>query len=145
MGVFDVDASKLIEAVAKDLQEKFKLEKPAFADYVKTGPHKERAPDRDDWYYVRVASILYRVYKEGPLGTGALRSYYGGRKNRGVEPEKKVKAGGKIIRKALQDLEKLGLIEKGKTGRVISPKGQSYLDKKAKELELTEKASVKAQ
>ncbi|MCX6802410.1 MAG: 30S ribosomal protein S19e [Candidatus Diapherotrites archaeon] len=134
MGVFDVPASDLIEEIAVDLREKFKIEKPAFADYVKTGVCKERAPQRQDWYYVRIASILYRIFKEGPLGVGSLRTYYGGRQARGVRPHKFEKASGKIIRKGIQDLEKAGLLKKAPKGRTISPKGQSYLIKKSKEV-----------
>jgi DNA-binding PadR family transcriptional regulator len=53
---------------------------------------------------------------------------------RGVKPQKFRKASGKIIRNCLQALEKDGLIKKLKKGRVISPKGEAYLTKKAKEL-----------
>ncbi|MEM0360390.1 MAG: 30S ribosomal protein S19e [Candidatus Diapherotrites archaeon] len=134
MGVFDVPASDLIEEIAVDLREKFGVEKPPFADYVKTGVCKERAPQREDWYYVRVASIFYRIFKEGPLGVGSLRTYYGGRKARGVKPHKFEKASGKIIRKGIQDLEKIGFLKKAPKGRIVSPKGHSYLVKKAKEV-----------
>ncbi len=137
MGVFDVPATDLIEEVAKDLEKKFGIEKPAFAEYVKTGAHKERAPQREDWYFVRMASILYRVFKEGPVGVGSLRAYYGGKKNRGVKPHKFRKASGKIIRQGLQDLEKAGLIKKAARGRVVSPRGHSFLVKKAKVLKST--------
>ena len=134
MGVFDVPATDLIEEIAKDLEQKFKLEKPAFTEFVKTGMQAERAPQREDWYYVRCASILYRIYKEGALGVGSLRTYYGGKKNRGVKPHRFRKASGKVIRKAMQDLEGLELIKKAGKGRVISAKGQSYLVKKSVEV-----------
>ena len=129
MGVFDVPAGDLIEEIAKDLAGEFKLERPAFTEYVKTGSHKERAPQREDWYFVRAASILYRIFKEGALGVGSLRTYYGGKKNRGVKPNRFRKASGKVIRQAMQDLEKAGLIKKAAKGRAISPKGHSYLVK----------------
>jgi len=137
MGVFDVPATDLIEEIAKDLEKKFGIEKPAFTEYVKTGAHKERAPQREDWYFVRLASILYRVFKEGPVWVGSLRTYYGGKKNRGVKPHKFRKASGKIIRQGLQDLEKAGLIKKAGKGRVVSPKGHSFLVRKAKALKST--------
>ena len=136
MGVFDVPASDLIEEAAKDLASEFKIEKPAFTEYVKTGSNRERAPQREDWYYVRVASILYRVFKEGPLGVGSLRTYYGGKKNRGVKPNRFRKASGKVIRRGLQDLEKAGLIVKAGKGRVISGKGHSFLVKKSRAVKL---------
>ena len=133
MGVFDVPAGRLIEQVAAEL--KGKIKKPEFTEYVKTGAHRERAPYNPDWFYVRSASILYRLYRQGALGTGALRNYYGGRKNRGVRPERKRKASGKIIRTALQLLEKEGLVRKEKKGRSASAKGEKLLYAKAKELE----------
>lgn len=134
MGVFDVPAWDLIQAIAKDLQGEFKVQKPVWTDFVKTGMHRERAPDRDDWYFIRIGSLLYRVCKDQPLGVGSLRTYYGGRKHRGVKKEKFRKSSGKIIRLGLQELEKLGLIKKEKKGRVITSKGQSYLNKRSKEV-----------
>ncbi|MBN2067166.1 MAG: 30S ribosomal protein S19e [Candidatus Diapherotrites archaeon] len=110
------------------------IERPAWSMFIKTGRHRERTPDRDDWFYFRMASIMYRVYKDGPVGTEALRTYYGGRKNRGTKRHHFYKASGKIVRSCLQQLEKLGYVKKAKKGRVITGKGQSYLNKKSKEV-----------
>ena len=63
-----------------------------------------------------------------------MRRHYGGKKNRGVKPEKHVPAGGSTIRKAFQALEEAGLMEKGSTGRKLTPKGMSLLDNVAGEL-----------
>ena len=64
-----------------------------------------------------------------------LRSFYGGRKRMGHKPPHFRKAGGKIIRTILIDLEKKGYIQKkGKEGRVITPQGQKFLDGLAKQL-----------
>lgn len=136
MGVFDVPATRLIQEIALDLESKFNVPKPAFIDFVKTGAQRERAPQQSNWYYVRMASILYRIFKEGPLGVGSLRTYYGGRKSRGVRPHRFRKASGKIIRFCLQELEKLGFIQKDKNkkGRIIAGRGHSYLVKKSVEL-----------
>jgi small subunit ribosomal protein S19e len=129
MGVFDVPTPFLLQAISRDLKEHQKVQQPAFAEYVKSGAQAERAPQDPEWYYTRCASILYRVFKDGPVGTESLRTYYGGRKSRGVKPHKHYKAGGKIIRLALQQLEKSTLIKKGeKGGRIITPLGQKYLN-----------------
>lgn len=133
MGIYDVPADMLLNNIAADFKAKVKA--PGFVKFVKTGAHKERSPINPDWFYVRTASILYRVYKDGPVGTGALRSYYGGRKNRGVRPEKKYRAGGKAIRLGLQILEKEGLVKKDKKGRIVTPKGEKYLFAKALEVQ----------
>ncbi len=129
MGIYDVPAGMLIEEAAKDF--KTRIKKPAFTDYAKTGAHKERAPNNPDWFYTRMAAVLYRAYKEGNLGTGRLRTYFGGRKNRGVKPERKVKASGKILRTCLQMLEKEGFVKKEKNGRKITGKGEKFLFEKS--------------
>ncbi len=132
MGIYDVPAGMLIDEVAVEL--KGKLKQPEFIIYVKSGAHRERVPQNPDWFYVRAASILYRIYKNGNLGTGALRNYYGGRKNRGVKPEAKRKASGKVIRTCLQELEKNGFIKKDKKGRLITGKGEKLLYTKSIEV-----------
>lgn len=131
MGVFDVNAAKLIDEVAGELK-KNGFKQPGFTVFAKTGMHRERAPQRQDWWFVRMASILYRLHKEGALGTGSLRTYYGGRKNRGTQRHHFYKAGGKIIRTCLQELEKNGLVKKAVSGRQITGKGQKLLNEKAK-------------
>jgi small subunit ribosomal protein S19e len=134
LGIYDVPAAELIKEVAKDLKQRVKA--PEWTRFVKTGSHVERAPTNPDWFFVRNASILYRIFREGPLGTGSLRTYYGGRKNRGKAPERKRKAGGKVIRVCLQTLENDGLIKKDKKGRAITGKGMKYLNAKAKEVKV---------
>ena len=130
--VYDVPADLLIKRVAEKL--KSMVKPPEWAKYVKTGVHKQRAPEQEDWWYIRLASILRRVYIDGPVGIERLRTYYGGRKRRGVKPPKFRKGSGAIIRTALQQLEKLGFVKKTKEGRVITPAGRSFLDKTAAEI-----------
>lgn len=127
---YDVSAEKLIPKVAEDLKTTVKLEMPEWASLVKTGAHKERIPESEDWWWHRAASILRKLYVRGPTGVQKLRVLYGGRKNRGVKPEKFYPAGGKIIRAILKEFDELGFTEKiKKEGRKITPKGQAYLDK----------------
>lgn len=134
--VKDVNPHTLINLVSKDLKENKGVKMPEFAVFVKTGSHRERAPDNPDWWFMRMASILRKVYITGNVDVNSLRNYYGGRKNKGVRPEKFRKAGGKIIRVCLQDLEKLGFVKisDNKKGRIITSKGQKYLDKMASSL-----------
>jgi small subunit ribosomal protein S19e len=135
VSALDVEVNKLLEKVASELR-KSGLEKPRFVDFVKSGAHKERPPEQDDFWYVRCAAILRYLYVHGPTGVQRLRSHFGGRKNRGRKPEHKVKAGGKIIRSALQLLEKAGFVKKDDSGkgREITPAGVSLLDRCAKEV-----------
>jgi len=127
---FDVPPSMLISRLARYLKDNVDaVEPPEWAPYVKTGVHAERAPQNPDWWYVRCASLLRKIYIMGPIGVERLRSEYGGRKRRGVRPEHARKGSGAIVRKALQQLEKAGLVTtiRGK-GRIVTPEGRSLLD-----------------
>lgn len=131
MSVFDVEAKELIAKTAEELKKVEEIKPPLWAVFVKTGAHNERVPDNPDWWYVRAAALLRRA-AISPLGISRLRRVYGGRKNRGVKPERKKPASGNIIRKALQQLEKAKLVKKGKNGREITAAGQKFLDNVAK-------------
>ncbi len=135
---FDVNQQKLVEKIAEKLKKNDKIKMPEWAKFVKTGAHNERVPDHPDWWHTRVASILRRVYRN-PVGVQRLRTAYGGRKNRGFKPERTYKAGGKIIRVALQQLEAAGLVKKGEKGREITPAGQKLVDEAAYEVWKEEK------
>lgn len=131
--MYDVDAQNLILKAAEELKKIPEIKAPAWAAFVKTGMHKERPPVNDDWWYMRTASVLRTIYRLGPIGVSKLRTKYGGKKNRGVKKEHFYRGSGNILRKSLQQLEKAGLVkfaEKGvHKGRVITPKGRSFLDK----------------
>jgi len=130
--VYDVPPTQLIEAVAQDLKGKAEFKPPAWSEYVKTGVHREKAPENPDWWYVRVAAVMRKVYTHGPIGVSRLTAEWGGPKDRGSKPYKARKGSGSIVRVSLKQLEAAGLVvKKGKVGRIISPKGQSYLDNMA--------------
>lgn len=130
MHVNESDPKILITKLAERL--KNELPKPDWVDYVKAGVYAERPPEQEDFWWIRAASIMRKLYLEGSLGVSRLRRLYGRRKKRGVKPEHKAKAGGKIIRSILQGLEKLGYVQKDKKGRMLTPKGRSLLDEIAK-------------
>ena len=120
--VFDVPAELLINTVADEFRDNNdKIVAPEWTKLVKTGVHKERKPENIDWWYVRCASILRRVYIDGPVGVRSLRTFYGGKKDRGVNPEKFRKGSGSIVRVALHQLEDAGYVEKVDAGRIITP------------------------
>ena len=134
MTIYDTNIQELLKKAASALKEKIKA--PEWSIFVKTGMSRERPPVEKDWWYIRAASVLRKVYLKGPIGTNKLKVKYGGRKNRGYKPEKTYKGSGKIIRVILQQLEKAELIKQGAKGvhkgRLITPKGKSFLDKLAK-------------
>jgi len=125
---YEVKPDKLIPEIADDLKKNIKLKKPDWTSFIKTGAHKERQPDDENWWWIRSASILRQIYMKGPVGVQKLRGVYGGRKNRGVKPEKAYKGSGKIIRAILQEFDSIGFTEKADKGRIVTPKGQAYMD-----------------
>ena len=143
--MYDAEAQELIKKAAEELKKMPEIKAPEWAPFVKTGSHKERPPMDNGWWHIRVASVLRTVYRLGPIGTEKLRTKYGGRKNRGVKQNSFAKGSGSILRKSLQQLEKAGLIkftEKGvHKGRVITPKGKSFLDKIASQIKGAQPAS----
>jgi small subunit ribosomal protein S19e len=131
--VYEVDSGKLVGVAAQRLKEKG-IAKPVYADYVKTGPSKERIPSQKDFWYIRSASLLRQVYVSGPVGVSRLRTRYGSRKGHVVSRHHHMRAGGSMITDALNALEKAGYVKKGKQGREITASGKSFLDKIANEI-----------
>ena len=136
--MYDVDVQELILKTAEELKKIPEIKAPAWAPFVKTGMHKERPPVDKNWWYARTASVLRTIYRQGPIGVSKLRTKYGGKKNRGVKKEHFFRGSGSILRKSLQQLEKAGFVkfaEKGvHKGRIITPKGKSFLDKIATQI-----------
>ncbi|HLD62966.1 MAG TPA: 30S ribosomal protein S19e [Candidatus Norongarragalinales archaeon] len=132
MGVLDEPIQSVIEKTAEELKKVQEIKPPEWAGLVKTSSHNERIPGTPDVWFSRCASLLYQVFKHGPVGTERLRHKYGGKTDHKVRRSHHRKAGGKTISLALQQLEKAGLIKKEKAGRTITAKGKSVLDKSAK-------------
>jgi len=132
--VHDVPPNELIERISEELKEREEIQAPDWAKFVKTGVHKEKAPDQADWWYVRVSALLRSVYLEGPVGVSRLKGKYGGKQRRGSKPSHVAKGSGSIIREGLQQLESAGLIEKKEEGRVATPDGKGFLDNTAYEI-----------
>ena len=128
--VRDIPANILIRRLSQDLKSRKEITPPEWVPYVKTGAHKERAPDSPDWWYARCASILRKIYLNGPIGTMTLSIDYGGKKRRGVKPNKFHRGSRAIIRTVIQQLERAGFIKKrGNKGREMTDIGRSYMDK----------------
>jgi len=145
MSALDVPANELIAKVAQALKKDSGdvIVPPAWVALVKTGSHNERPPQEPDFWYLRCASILYNSYKNGAIGVRKLRKKYGGRTQHIVRRSHHRQAGGKIIRLAMQQLDKAGLMKLerlkvqkdpskiGLSGRAITGKGRALLDKAA--------------
>ena len=138
MAIQDVNPTQLILRTAQELKKESVVRPAPWAQFVKTGMSKERAPMQEDWWFVRSAAILRKIYLLGPVGTSKLRTKFSSRKNNGMAPEHVYPGAGNHIRKILQQLEKAGFakqISKGvHKGRILTPKGISFLDKVAIEM-----------
>lgn len=131
----DVDHLKFMAAVAEELKKNENVKPHKLAGFVKSGVNAERLPDQKDFWYLRSAAILRKVYVRGPVGVSRLRTAFGSRKRRGHKPAHHRRAGGKFIRLMLQQLEKAGYLQKIQKpvfGRALTPAGQKFLDGIAK-------------
>ncbi|MCK5039686.1 MAG: 40S ribosomal protein S19 [Candidatus Aenigmarchaeota archaeon] len=134
MDINSIKTQNLINQLAVDLEKEKDITVPTWINIVTTGISREKIPSDTNWWYCRMGSILRQISIK-PVGIEKLRTKYGGRKNRGHAPERFKKAGGNNIRKALQELEKLKLVEKGPKGRKLTLEGKNYIEKAIKETE----------
>ncbi|KAI2713478.1 hypothetical protein CBS147332_5218 [Penicillium roqueforti] len=125
---------KFISAYSAFLKRQGKLPIPGWVDTVKTSASNELPPQDADWFYIRAAACARHVYMRKTVGVGRLRKAHGSTKNRGSRPAHHVDASGSVDRKALQALEKIGVLEidEDKGGRRITQSGQRDLDRIAK-------------
>lgn len=141
--IFEANPAQLISKCAEELKKQKLVQPTSWSKFVKTGHHQERTPENPDWWYTRSAAVLRSIAKSGPIGTEKLRTKYGGKKNQGYRPSEFYKASGNHLRKILQQLEKSGLLKQTQKGahkgRVLTPKGTSFLDKVAVQITKTER------
>lgn len=132
--VYDVPANELIDRLATALRAE-DIPAPSWIPFVKTGAHADKPPQNRDWWHTRCASIMRKIYLNGPIGINALRNNYGGGRPSGYGAAHHKDAGGAIIRNAIQGLEKLGYVEQiEKKGRIISKHGMQKLDRLSTEI-----------
>lgn len=131
---YDIPADVLITHLAENLKKDKKIEVPQWSQFVKTGCHVEKIPQNKDWWYTRCASLLRKVYINGPIGISNLRTEYGGKKQIGYNLAHHKRAGGAIVRRALQQLETAGYVAKKNKGRTISDEGMKKVDRLATEI-----------
>eukprot|EP00178_Gracilaria_changii_P006800 TRINITY_DN22100_c0_g1_i1.p1 TRINITY_DN22100_c0_g1~~TRINITY_DN22100_c0_g1_i1.p1 ORF type:complete len:150 (+),score=23.32 TRINITY_DN22100_c0_g1_i1:22-471(+) len=128
----DVDPKKLVVAFAAFLKKEGKIQLPKNCDLIKTAPNKELPPDDPDWYYVRAAAVFRRIYVRPGTGIGALTKVYGSGSRKGVMPQHHQNCARGHIRHAMQQFEKMGLMEHSVSGgRKVTSKGCQMLDRMA--------------
>jgi small subunit ribosomal protein S19e len=132
---YDVPANKLIERLATKLTSYDAIKQPDWAKFAKTGTHREKGPSRTDWWTLRVAAVLRKVYMNGPIGVERLAAEYGGRRDHGSAPYHAVRGSRALARAVIRQLEasKLVKTERGR-GRSVSNTGQSLVDNTSHEV-----------
>jgi len=124
----DVPPSVLLPQLATELRNRQAVVPPPWATFVKTGVHKQRAPVQTDWWYLRSASVLRKIYLQGYVGIARLSAEYGGKRDRGSAPYHAYSGSRAILREIVHQLEKSGLVQPYKTrGRRLSPAGEKLL------------------
>ena len=127
--VYDVPAQALIDTVAKQLQQTKSVTPPEWSKFARTGVHTENPPENSNWWFIRCAAIMRKVYVKDRIGIERLRAEFGGFRDRGSKPDKAVRGSGSVARVALQQLEAAGYLSKVKgKGRMLTGKGRSLLD-----------------
>ncbi|MEM4221984.1 MAG: 40S ribosomal protein S19 [archaeon] len=144
MKIGDYNPSEVTKAIGEELKKIPEIRPPEWALWVKTGPNKERLPQKD-WWYIRCAGILRRLATGIEIGVNRLSTVYGSRKKRGSRPEHHAKCGRNHIRKMLQQLEKLGFVEKSKKGRKITAKGMEWVKKVLEKLTPQKPVEIKVE
>jgi small subunit ribosomal protein S19e len=131
----DVPPSALLPRLATELRTRQSVDPPPWAQFVKTGVHKERAPTQADWWYLRSASVLRKIYLQGYVGIARLSAEYGGKRDRGSAPYHARSGSRSVLREIVHQLEKSGLVQRYKTkGRRVSPEGAKLLDSVSREV-----------
>jgi small subunit ribosomal protein S19e len=132
--VYDVPAYNFISKLSEILKTE-DIPAPSWIPFVKTGAHAIKPPQNPEWWHIRCASILRKIYLNGPISVNRLRAIYGGGKAVGYGAAHHKDASGAVIRNAIHGLEKLGYVQKAeKKGRMVTKQGMQKLDKLATEI-----------
>ena len=124
----DIPPALLLPQLATELKNRQAVSPPPWASFVKTGVHKQRAPVQNDWWYLRSASVLRKIYVKGQVGVSRLSAEYGGKRDRGSAPYHARTGSRAILREIVHQLEKSGLVQPFKNrGRRVSPEGEKLL------------------
>lgn len=135
--VYEMNSQAYNEKLAEALKKIPEFKAPEWVVFVKSSSSKSRPIDDPDFWYKRAASILRQIYRRKVIGVNRLRTRYGSKQKRGSKPERFRKAGGKIIRKILQQSDAAGFTEivkgvkgvKGKKpGRELTEKGRKFME-----------------
>ncbi|KAF0214562.1 MAG: small subunit ribosomal protein S19e, partial [bacterium] len=63
----EVDPQKFNGMLKEELKKVKEITPPAWSQFVKSGAHRERIPQQDDFWYVRSAAVLRRFYLDNSV------------------------------------------------------------------------------
>ena len=136
--VLDAPANLFINSLAGFFKEKNVIKLPKWSYLVKSSHANEVVPLDPDYMFYKAAAICRILYvtKSKAIGVGSLKSFFGKKMRRGVEPPKFMKAAGKIIRELVKQLKNNGYVENYGTkenevtfGLALTKQGRTELDK----------------
>ena len=136
--VLDVPSNAFINELASFFKEKNVIKLPKWSYLVKSSHANEVVPLDPDYMFYKAAAIARILYitKSKAIGVGSLKSFFGKKMRRGVEPPKFMKAAGKIIRELTKQLKANGYVENYGSkenavtyGMVLTKQGRTELDK----------------
>ena len=134
----DVPAEAFIKAYAAHLKKTQKVTPLDGHEHLKTACYKDMQPQCSDWYYTRAAAIARKVFLRPDIGVGRLKHLFGSVRRNGHCSNSHGRASGKIIRHAMIQLEKAGVITRVPSvdseivKRRISKEGQKEINEVAK-------------
>jgi len=135
--IYDLSPQEFNLKLAEALKKIPEFQEPEWAKFVKSSPNRERPIEDADFWHKRAASILRQIYRQKIVGVNRMRTKYGAKKNRGMKPERFMRAGGKIIRTILQQADKAGFTEiikeikrtkEKRAGRRLTATGKKFLE-----------------
>jgi small subunit ribosomal protein S19e len=134
--VYDVPANELIDRAADYIRANVdEVSPPPWLFFVKTGSYLQNPPQNPNFWYIRCASILRKIYLNKSIGIARIRKQYGGRTSKGTTKKHRRDGGGAIIRNCFKQLEEAGLIKTvNNKGRALTEKGISLLDSLANDV-----------
>ncbi|MEF8830768.1 MAG: 30S ribosomal protein S19e [Halobacteriales archaeon] len=132
--LYDAPVDELLDELADRLRDD--LEEPDWQAFAKSGEGRELAPQQDDFWFRRGASVLRKVAVDGPVGVERLTTEYGNAKQGSnryrVAPRRRSDGSGSVIRTLLQQLEEAGYVQDTNgEGRRVTAEGRSLLDETA--------------
>jgi small subunit ribosomal protein S19e len=127
--IHEVRAGAFNETLKCYLKDSGKLKLPVDWDIIKTGRGRERAPEDDDWYYLRTAAVVRQLALSETVTIAAIARRYGNWKNRGVRPSKFVECDESLCCSVFDNLEDMRWVNLVSKADVTADRAYGLTDK----------------